>query len=69
MVTGFETSATTISFTLAELAINHEIQNKLRQEILANLDDAGRITYESVNEIKYLSHVINGTFCLLKLFK
>ena len=46
---GFETSSTTMSFTLHELAMNQDVQKTLRAEIhdaLAKTD--GKITYDMV---------------------
>ncbi|CAO1432976.1 unnamed protein product [Diamesa hyperborea] len=59
---GFETSSTTMTFALYELALNPDIQEKLRQEIKATLkkyDD--KLTYEAMLDIKYLQMVIDET--------
>lgn len=58
---GFETSSSTGTFCLYELCINQEIQEKLREEIrdVLNKHD-GKITYESMHEMKYMEQVING---------
>lgn len=58
---GFETSSTTMSFCLYEIARNTEIQKRVQKEI----DDVlaknnGEVTYESVNEMKYLEACIDG---------
>lgn len=58
---GFETSSTTISFCLYEVAQYVEVQQKLHEEIdsvLARHD--GKITYESASEMKYLEWCIDG---------
>lgn len=58
---GFETSSTTISNALYELALNHDIQEKLRQEIKefeANND--GEWKYETIQEMKYLDKTFKG---------
>ncbi|XP_969948.1 cytochrome P450 6a2 [Tribolium castaneum] len=56
---GFETSSTTMTFTLYELAKNHQIQDKLRQEIMTILTKYhGEITYDAISEMKYLDQVI-----------
>ena len=58
---GFETSSTTMTFALYELAMNPDIQDKLRDEIrlvLKNHDN--KLTYEAMLEIKYLQMVIDG---------
>ena len=50
---GFETSSTTMSFTLYELALNQEIQRTLRKEILDALEESGgKITYEMVSNLR-----------------
>ncbi|XP_008554599.3 probable cytochrome P450 6a13 [Microplitis demolitor] len=59
---GFETSSTTISFALYELAIAPEVQEKLRTEILETLKrHNGQLSYDIVNEMKYLHMVIQET--------
>nr|CAH7728527.1 unnamed protein product [Callosobruchus chinensis] len=59
---GFETSATTMTFALYELAKNQEIQDKLREEILSTLKrHGGNMTYEAMNEITYLDKVFHET--------
>lgn len=58
---GFETSSTTMTFALYELAIHQDIQDKVRKEIeevLAKYE--GRVTYDSLSELKYLTQVIDG---------
>jgi cytochrome P450 family 6 len=58
---GFETSSTTLSFCLYELAVNPSIQTKLREEIDVTLEKfGGQITYDAVQGMKYLSQVIDG---------
>ncbi|KAG8235999.1 hypothetical protein J437_LFUL016532 [Ladona fulva] len=59
---GFETSSTTASFALFELAANPEIQNKLIKEVDSTLvATEGKITYEAVQNMTYLDMVINET--------
>jgi len=58
---GFETSATTMSFCLYELALNPDIQDRLRNEIDTVLKKhGGSVTYEGIQEMKYLDKVISG---------
>ncbi|GJQ83309.1 Cyp6a9 [Trypoxylus dichotomus] len=61
-IAGFETSSTTMTFCLHELAFNQEMQSKLRQEIkqVSNKND-GQITYDALMEMKYMDNVINET--------
>lgn len=58
---GSDTSSTTISYTLTELAYNPDIQEKLREEIQEKTKDTdGEITYEALQEMTYLGQVVNG---------
>lgn len=60
MKIGYETSSTTMLFTLYELALNQDIQTKLRDDIEnAKKNHNGQFTYEMMN-IPYLDQVING---------
>lgn len=46
---GFETSSTTMTFTLYELAKYPDLQEKLREEILDTLSKSdGKVTYDMV---------------------
>ncbi|XP_057321329.1 cytochrome P450 6k1-like [Microplitis mediator] len=57
-VGGFETTSSTMSHTLYELAINQHCQDRLRQEITEQLEKTnGQITYDSIKEMKYLNQV------------
>uniref|UniRef100_U5EUU8 Putative cytochrome n=1 Tax=Corethrella appendiculata TaxID=1370023 RepID=U5EUU8_9DIPT len=59
---GFETSSSTMSFCLYELALNEDVQEKLRDEINAAIEkNDGKITYELISSITYLDNVINET--------
>ncbi|XP_069671897.1 probable cytochrome P450 6a14 [Periplaneta americana] len=61
-VAGFETSATTLSFCLYELALNPDIQDRLREEIDTVLEKYdGNITYEGIQEMSYLDNVLSET--------
>ncbi|XP_065206721.1 mucin-4-like [Planococcus citri] len=61
-VAGFETSSSTLSFMLLELAQHPHIQDKLRQEIRSVLENNdNQLTYEILKEMKYLDMVIAET--------
>lgn len=58
---GFETSSTTLTFALYELAQNLEVQNKLQQKIDEMLEENEmKITYDGIQGIEYLDYVIEG---------
>ncbi|KAH8275585.1 hypothetical protein KR026_011046, partial [Drosophila bipectinata] len=59
---GFETSSTTMGFALYELALNQDVQDRLRKEINEGLaKNNNEFTYEGVREMKYLEQVIMET--------
>lgn len=58
---GFETNATTMSFTLYELALQPQLQKRLRTEIAEVMNKTNRSpTYEDVMNMKYLGMVVSG---------
>lgn len=58
---GFETSSMTISNALYELALNQEIQKKLREEIKEfDAKNAGDWKYETIKQMSYLDKVFKG---------
>ncbi|XP_025263955.1 cytochrome P450 9e2-like [Camponotus floridanus] len=62
---GFDTTSTAMCFAAHELAVNPDVQNKLRQEIDKILEESnGEITYEIINRFEYLDLVINETLRL-----
>ena len=60
LLAGTETSASVASFTLYELALDQDIQDKLRneiEEVLLKHND--KINYDAIMEMKYLDMVFN----------
>lgn len=50
-----------MTFCLHELSLNHEIQDKARENVLEVLSrHDGKMTYEALNEMTYLEQCING---------
>ncbi|RZC41397.1 cytochrome P450 6k1, partial [Asbolus verrucosus] len=58
---GFETSSSAISFTLYELAVNPDIQKKLREEIISVKNKHGEFSYEALKEMRYLDMCVKET--------
>ncbi|KAJ8944236.1 hypothetical protein NQ314_009513, partial [Rhamnusium bicolor] len=57
---GYETSSTTMTFALFELASHQDIQDKVREEINTVLErHENKITYDALTEMKYMSQVID----------
>ncbi|XP_037941484.1 probable cytochrome P450 6a13 [Teleopsis dalmanni] len=58
-VAGHDTSASTLTFCLYELALNQDIQNKARSEINEVLSaHKGILTYEAMIDMKYLLQIM-----------
>jgi cytochrome P450 family 6 len=61
LLASYETSASTLSFALYELALHPEIQQSLRAEILQVLSEHdGKLTYDSMQDMSYLDRVVSG---------
>ena len=58
---GFETTASTLSYCLFELARNPDVQEKLHEQVKQVFEKCdGQITYDTLKGIGYLDQVING---------
>lgn len=63
LIAGFETAASTLMFGMYELALNLEIQNRLRKEIQSVLEKHNqKVTFDALQEMKYLDMVVSGKF-------
>jgi len=61
LVAGFDTSGSTISYALYELALHPEIQNRLRAEIILVLNKHnGQLIYDGIQEMAYLDMFVSG---------
>ncbi|XP_060657330.1 probable cytochrome P450 6w1 [Drosophila nasuta] len=58
---GFETSSSTMTMALFELSHNAAIQDRLRSEINEYFGDGNHIDYERIQEMPYLTQVVNET--------
>jgi len=61
IVAALETSGSTVSYALYELALHPEIQKRLRTEIMQVLNKHnGKLTYDGIHEMDYLDMVVSG---------
>ena len=59
---GLENSSNLISFAAYEVAVNKGVQENLQNEIDAVLEQCnGNVTYDAINEMKYLDGVVHET--------
>ncbi|XP_052750668.1 probable cytochrome P450 9f2 isoform X2 [Galleria mellonella] len=58
---GFDSTAGAITFSVHELAVNPEVQEKLYQEIKGFEEYGKTLSYENVAQLKYMDCVINET--------
>lgn len=60
---GYETTSSTVTFALYEIASNQDVQDKLREEINNNLNDEEEFSYNAIMSMCYLHKVAlgNGT--------
>lgn len=67
-VAGFETSATTVTMALHELAQHLNIQDKAREEISNVLKEhSGDLSYEAISQMNYIDMIIFGMAVVLKI--
>ena len=61
LTAGYETSGSTLSFALYELALHPEIQQRMRVEIMQVLSKHdGKLTYDGIQNMSYLDRVVSG---------
>lgn len=60
---GFETSSTTMTYALYELALNQNFQEQLRNEVSSG--DEEKFSYERIMGMSYLDQVISGKFSII----
>ncbi|KAJ8940731.1 hypothetical protein NQ318_005482 [Aromia moschata] len=61
-IAGFETSSSTMTFALFELANHQDLQERVREELSTILaKHNNQVTYDSLNELKYMKQVIDET--------
>lgn len=62
---GYETTSTALMFLLYNLAIHQDCQEELREQLQCAMDrHEGELSYETINDIKYLNMCINESLRL-----
>lgn len=62
---GFETVSSTMAFTLYELTLQPQLQNRLREEIKSVVKEHNGFTYDAIQKMTYLHMVVCGILILL----
>lgn len=57
---GYETSSSTINHGLYEIALHKDVQDKLRKELEANIQDDGEFPYYTLKNMPYLHQIVLG---------
>lgn len=57
---GNETTSIAMAFMLYEITIHPEIQERLREEVDGVFEKYGTVSYEHLNELKYMEMVMKG---------
>ena len=61
LLAGYESSSSTLTFALYELALHPEIQQSLRAEILHEMSKHdGKLTYDGIQDVLYLDRIVSG---------
>ncbi|XP_072748026.1 cytochrome P450 9e2-like [Anoplolepis gracilipes] len=58
---GFETSSILMCFVAHELALNRDIQDRLREEVQQHLTGENELSYESLSKMTYMDMVVSET--------
>ncbi|KAF5279496.1 hypothetical protein FQA39_LY05606 [Lamprigera yunnana] len=61
LIAGQGTIASIISYTLHEICVNTDIQDRLRKEVDEVLEEFGDISYEGIQNMKYMDMVVSET--------
>nr|QTC11273.1 cytochrome P450 3633A1 [Phenacoccus solenopsis] len=62
LLAGYESTAMTLFFTLYEITVNEDIQNKIRNEIKSVMEQHdGKLDLDTLNDLKYLDMVLLET--------
>lgn len=66
----YDSSTVTLSNALYELALNHTIQDRLREEIKTiYIKNNGEITFDDINTMIYLDAVSKGNLLIITIIK
>lgn len=69
-IAGFDSTASTVAFTIFEVARNPRVKALLQAEIDRTLEaHNGQLTYESINEMHYLELCFLGRFLFNFIYK